>query len=67
MVLFQPHTMGQIDENIARLLEQEENLFRASSSHASTRNTRSSNTVSHEYFPVLVFFYQVLPIFCFQM
>ncbi|ESQ36446.1 hypothetical protein EUTSA_v10007101mg [Eutrema salsugineum] len=35
----------QIDENIARLLEQEENSVRASSSHTSTRNTRSSSTI----------------------
>ncbi|CAA7054070.1 unnamed protein product [Microthlaspi erraticum] len=37
----------QIDENIARLIEQEENALRASSSRtSSTRNTRSSNTVA---------------------
>lgn len=44
MVLFRLHTLEQIDENIARLLEQEENSFRASSSRF---NTRNSNTVSH--------------------
>uniref|UniRef100_A0A1J3J9V4 E3 ubiquitin-protein ligase SDIR1 n=1 Tax=Noccaea caerulescens TaxID=107243 RepID=A0A1J3J9V4_NOCCA len=37
----------QIDENIARLLEQEENTLRASSSRStSTRNTRSTNTAA---------------------
>ncbi|KAL1188771.1 E3 ubiquitin-protein ligase SDIR1 [Cardamine amara subsp. amara] len=47
--LYQESTMirdEQFDENIARLLEQEENSFRASSSHASTRNTRSPNTTA---------------------
>ncbi|CAN8295547.1 unnamed protein product [Cochlearia groenlandica] len=32
-----------VDENIARLLELEENSLHASSSHTSTRNTRSTN------------------------
>lgn len=49
MVLLRLHTLLQMDENIARLLEQEENTLRASSSRtSSTRNTRSSNTVSHQ-------------------
>ncbi|CAH2038908.1 unnamed protein product [Thlaspi arvense] len=46
--LYQEGTMirtDQIDQNIARLLEQEENYVRASSSRSSTRNTRSSNTI----------------------
>ncbi|KAL0723996.1 hypothetical protein Bca4012_038595 [Brassica carinata] len=36
----------QMDETIARLMEQEENSLRASSSRASTRSTRSSNTIA---------------------
>ncbi|KAG7595845.1 Zinc finger RING-type [Arabidopsis suecica] len=36
----------QIDEIIARSMEQEENSLRASSSRASTRITRSSNTIA---------------------
>ncbi|CAN7038982.1 unnamed protein product [Brassica oleracea var. botrytis] len=36
----------QMDETIARLMEQEENPLRSSSSRASTRNTRSSNTIA---------------------
>ncbi|CAH8287116.1 unnamed protein product [Eruca vesicaria subsp. sativa] len=36
----------QMDETIARLMEEEENTLRASSSRASTRNTRSSNTTA---------------------
>ncbi|KAJ0245079.1 RING-type domain-containing protein [Hirschfeldia incana] len=36
----------QMDEAIARLMEQEENSPRPSSSRASTRNTRSSNTIA---------------------
>ncbi|XP_010475148.1 PREDICTED: E3 ubiquitin-protein ligase RNF12-A-like isoform X2 [Camelina sativa] len=36
----------QMDLNLARLLEQEENPFRASSSRSSTRNTRSSSTIA---------------------
>lgn len=36
----------QMDETIARLMEQEENSLRPSSSRASTRSTRSSNTVA---------------------
>lgn len=48
-----------MDETIARLMEQEENSLRASSSRASTRSTRSStNTVSRKTLngPVLMLF-----------
>ncbi|KAG7653075.1 Zinc finger RING-type [Arabidopsis suecica] len=48
--LYQEETLirhQQIDENIARLLEQEENSRRASSSRSSsTRSTRNSNTIA---------------------
>ncbi|XP_010484234.1 PREDICTED: E3 ubiquitin-protein ligase RNF12 isoform X3 [Camelina sativa] len=36
----------QMDLNLARMLEQEENSLRASSSRSSTRNTRNSSTIA---------------------